>query len=282
MAVLFFLYSGFSMTDLLRAISHHGYLLLFLIVFAESCGLPAPAALALVAAGSAAAMHVLSPAAVFATAISAMLVGDVLLFLVGRHTGWAFLGFICGISLNPETCILRSAESFYKHGRVTLLFIKFIPGVNTMAAPLAGSMKMKLPQFLELDFAGACFYTLAYAGGGYIFRDFVARITHGLQSGSRTIGALLIFALVAFIAYRAVQYVRLRVYGAPPKAGVAEIALRLASEGNGDVIIADVRSHGYYDAGTQRIAGSIRLEPSQLANELKTLPHDKDIYLYCT
>jgi rhodanese-related sulfurtransferase len=72
------------------------------------------------------------------------------------------------------------------------------------------------------------------------------------------------------------------VYGAPPKAGVEEIALRLASEGNGDVIIADVRSHGYYDAGTQRIAGSIRLEPSQLANELKTLPNDKDIYLYCT
>ena len=143
------------MTDLLRAISHHGYLLLFLIVFAESCGLPAPAALALVAAGSAAATHALSPAFVFVIAISAMLVGDVFLFLLGRYTGWAFLGFICSISLNPETCILRSAESFYKHGRLTLLFIKFIPGVNTMAAPLAGSMKMKLPQFLQFDLAGA-------------------------------------------------------------------------------------------------------------------------------
>ena len=64
--------------------------------------------------------------------------------------------------------------------------------------------------------------------------------------------------------------------------GVQEIALRLALEGGKDVILADVRSHGYYDAGTQRIAGSIRIEPSQLANELKNLPHDKDIYLYCT
>jgi membrane protein DedA with SNARE-associated domain len=270
------------MTDLLRAVAHHGYLLLFLIVFAESCGLPAPAALALVAAGSAAAAHVMSAPAAFLTAISAMLLGDMLLFLLGRHTGWAFLGLICGISLNPETCILRSAESFYKHGRMTLLFIKFIPGVNTMAAPLAGSMKMKVPQFLRLDILGACFYALAYTGAGYIFRDFVVRITHGLQTGSHTMGLLIILALLAFISYRAAQYFRLRVYGAPPKAGVEEIALRLASEGSADIIIADVRSHGYYDAGTQRIAGSIRIEPSQLTNELKALPRDKDIYLYCT
>ena len=270
------------MTDLLKAISHHGYLLLFLIVLAESIGLPAPAALALVAAGSAAAAHVMSAPAAFLTAITAMLLGDMLLFLLGRHTGWAFLGFICGISLNPETCILRSAESFYKHGRISLLFIKFIPGVNTMAAPLAGSMKMKLAQFLQLDLLGACFYILAYGGGGYIFRDFVARITHGLQTGSRTIEVSVILVLIAFAAYRIFQYLRLRIHGAPPKVGVQEIALRLALEGGKDVILADVRSHGYYDAGTQRIAGSIRIEPSQLANELKNLPHDKDIYLYCT
>jgi membrane protein DedA with SNARE-associated domain len=270
------------MTDLLRAVSHHGYSLLFLIVLAEAIGLPAPAALALVAAGSAAAAHVMSAPAAFLTAITAMLLGDVLLFLLGRKTGWAFLGFICGVSLNPETCILRSAESFYKHGRTTLLFIKFIPGVNTMAAPLAGSMKMKVSQFLQLDFAGGCFYILAYAGAGYIFRDFVAHITHGLQTGSRTVALLVIVGLTGFVTYRIVQYLRFRVHGMVPRVAVQEIALRLAAEGGKDVILADVRSHGYYDAGTQRIAGSIRLEPSQLADELKNLPRDKDIYLYCT
>jgi rhodanese-related sulfurtransferase len=44
----------------------------------------------------------------------------------------------------------------------------------------------------------------------------------------------------------------------------------------------DVRSHGYYDAGAARIKGSIRLEPNNLTEELKTLPKDKDIYVYCT
>ena len=71
------------------------------------------------------------------------------------------------------------------------------------------------------------------------------------------------------------------VTGAAKRIG-RSVALRLASEGDKEVILADVRSHGYYDPGTQRIAGSIRIEPNRLADELKTLPHDKDIYLYCT
>jgi rhodanese-related sulfurtransferase len=43
-----------------------------------------------------------------------------------------------------------------------------------------------------------------------------------------------------------------------------------------------VRSHGYYDKGAERILGSIRIEPNNLDEEIKNLPKDKDIYLYCT
>lgn len=270
------------MHNLLEAISHHGYLLIFLVIFGEASGLPTPAAIALLAAGAAAAAHILSPQNVYLTAIVGMVLGDTLLFLLGRYTGWALLGFICGISLNPETCILRSAESFYKRGRMTLLFAKFIPGVNSMAAPLAGSMKMKLTQFLQLDFVGATLYILAYGGLGYLFRDFVAKITHGLQTATQTIAVVLLAALLAYAIYRFVQYRRLRLAGAIPRVAVEELALRLASEGHKDVILADVRSHGYYDPGAKRIAGSIRIEPNRLAEELKALPRDKDIYLYCT
>lgn len=56
-------------------------------------------------------------------------------------------------SLNPESCILRSADSFYRRGRVLLVFAKFLPGINTMAPPLAGSMNMRVRQFLLLDLA---------------------------------------------------------------------------------------------------------------------------------
>ncbi|HET6206368.1 MAG TPA: sulfurtransferase, partial [Terracidiphilus sp.] len=99
------------MNNLLQAISQHGYLLLFLVVFAEAAGLPAPAALALIAAGAAAASHLISAPIALTVAIVAMLLGDILLFVLGRYTGWALLAFLCRVSMNPETCILRSAES---------------------------------------------------------------------------------------------------------------------------------------------------------------------------
>jgi membrane protein DedA with SNARE-associated domain len=270
------------MHDLMALIIQHGYLLVSGIVFAEAIGLPVPAAVGLVGAGAAAASGILHPGLMLFFVLLSMMAGDSLLFVLGRYTGWTLLGLLCRVSVNPESCILRSAESFYKYGRLTLLFIKFIPGVNTMAAPLAGSMKMKLGQFLRLDFAGACFYILAYGAAGYAFRDLVAHVTRGLQTGSHTVVSIALLALVAFAAYRIVQYFRYRVHGSVPSVGVEEIALRLASEGNKEVILADVRSHGYYDSGTQRIAGSIRIEPSQLAKELNNLPRDKDIYLYCT
>ena len=269
------------MNSLLTAISHHGYLLVFLIVFAEAAGLPAPAALALIAGGAAAAAHILSPPLVLVIALCAMMLGDTLLFVLGRYTGWALLGFLCRLSLNPETCILRSAESFYKRGRLTLVFAKFIPGVNTMAAPLAGSMKMKPAQFLQLDFAGAFLYVLAYGSLGFVFRDFVVKITQGLQIASHAVGEVVLVAIVIFIVYRIVQYRRYKISGVVPRIEVEELA-KLLVAAERDVVLVDVRSHGYYDPGAARIAGSIRLEPNQLAEELKTLPKDKDIYVYCT
>src|SRR5438477_1051508 len=209
----FFLYCGYAMNSLLEQISHHGYLLVFLMVFAEAAGLPAPAALALVAAGAAAAAHILAVPEVLLAAIAGTMLGDLLLFLLGRYTGWALLSFICGLSLNPETCILRSAESFYKRGRMTLLFAKFIPGVNTMAAPLAGSMKMLPLQFLRLDLAGACLYILAYGALGYLFRDFVAKITQGLQSAGHVLAAAIAVVVGIYLVYRVVQYRRYRISG---------------------------------------------------------------------
>src|SRR6204780_4077686 len=146
------------MNHLFSLIAHHGYILLFLVVLAEAIGLPVPAAVALVAGGAAAAAGTLNIFKVLFLAISAMLMGDTLLFILGRYMGWGLLGLLCRLSINPESCILRSAESFYKRGKATLLVAKFIPGVNSMAPPLAGSMKMRPLQFLQLDFLGAFLY----------------------------------------------------------------------------------------------------------------------------
>ncbi len=267
---------------LLSTVAHYGYPLIFAILFAEAVGFPFPAAIALVAAGAAVASHTLAGPGVLLAAMAALVIGDIAQFWLGRYTGWALLGFLCRLSMNPETCMLRSAESFYKRGKVTLVIAKFIPGVNTMAAPLAGSMKMPFGQFLRLDLAGAMLYTLTYLAVGFLSRDFLAAILKSMREAGRLMEGVVIVALVVYVIYRITQAMKYRAYRVVPRVQVAELAARLAAGEADRVQIVDVRSHGYYDKGAERILGSIRIEPNNLEEEMKNLPKDKDIYLYCT
>jgi|SRR5437660_128076 len=270
------------MDDLLTLISRHGYSLLALVVFLEASGLPLPAALALLTAGAVSAYGKLNPLLGFGISVVSIMLGDFLLFMVGRSTGWALLGLLCRLSVNPESCILRSAESFYRRGKLTLVFAKFIPGINTMAPPLAGSMKMRVQQFLQLDLAGSSLYVLAYGGSGFAFSDFLRTITHGFRSAGHAAEVVLTFGIAAYVVYRIWVYRKYRLYKVVPRVPVEEVARRLTSEDADKILLVDVRSHGYYDADSSRIKGSVRIEPNNLLEEIKHLPKDKEIYLYCT
>jgi membrane protein DedA with SNARE-associated domain len=257
-------------------------MLTFALLLAEAIGLPFPAAIALVAAGAAVAAHTLWGPYVLLAAVTALLLGDTVQFWLGRSMGWLLLGFLCRVSINPETCILRSAESFYRRGKATLVIAKFIPGVNTMAAPLAGSMKMRFWQFFRLDFMGALVYSLTYLVVGYVSRDFLAALLRGFHAAGLAMEAVILGALSVYAIYRIVQYRKHKMDRVVPRIQVQELAARLASTDAGKVQIVDVRSHGYYDSGGARIKGSIRIEPNNLEEELRHLDKDKDIYLYCT
>lgn len=270
------------MNDLLSMMARHGYALTFAVLLAEAMGFPFPAAIALVAAGAATASHTLSGTIVVATAMIALMIGDIAQFWLGRYTGWALLGFLCRLSMNPETCMLRSAESFYKRGKATLVIAKFVPGVNTMAAPLAGSMKMRFWQFLRLDFAGALLYSVTYLLVGFVSRDFLAATLNSFHAAGRVMEAILTSAVLVYVLYRIAQALKNREYNVVPRVQAHELAARLAAGEVDRVQIVDVRSHGYYDVGAERILGSVRIEPNNLDEELKNLPKNKDLYLYCT
>lgn len=270
------------MSDVVSLLRHHGYAALALIVFMEAIGLPMPAALALIAAGAAAAVHVLQPQTVLAVALIAMLLGDTLLYLFGRFTGWWLLGILCRLAANPESCVLRSAESFYKRGRTTLMFAKFIPGINTLAPPLAGSMRMRWTEFARLDFVAAVLYTGVYTLAGYAFSGIIAIVASRMHVVGRLVEWAFAAALIGYIIYRVSLYWRHREYRVVPRVKATELADRVRELGADRVLIVDVRSHGYYDPGASRIRGSVRVEPANLEDALKSVQKDKQIYVYCT
>lgn len=260
------------------ALAQHGYAILIAVVFLETIGLPVPAALALLIAGGAAARGVLHAPYVLSSALLAMLAGDTLMFLLGRYTGWWLLGLLCRISLNPETCILRSADSFYKRGRTLLVIAKFIPGINTMAPPLAGSMNMRLAQFLRLDSAGAALYVGSYFAVGFVFSGALEAVTRGYHAAGRVLGWVVILLVVGYLLIRAWLWIKGRAASAVPFASPDEAAREM----DAGAFVYDVRSHGYFDAKAMRILGSRRLDPHALHQSETELPKERRVFVYCT
>jgi len=258
----------------------HGYSILCLVVFLEAIGLPIPSAPALLIVGGACARGSLSFPLAYGTAIAAMMTADVLLYVAGRHSGWWLLSMLCRISVNPESCVIRSAESFRRRGRSLLVVAKFLPGINALSAPMAGSMKMRFARFVRWDSLGAALYTGVYLAAGFAGGDLFRAIFHGYEAVG---GALAWLLLIAFAVYLAVKvWVWWRSRGGPaiPFVLPDEAARSLAE---GSAIVYDVRSHGYYDRNAVRIRGSRRMDPSAIEQlQMEDVAAGQRVYLYCT
>jgi membrane protein DedA with SNARE-associated domain/rhodanese-related sulfurtransferase len=281
---------------LIAIVEHHGYAVVALVMFLTAAGIPLPASVLLLAAGASSHPHPLHHDAmhqgihlwlVLPLAWLAAVLGDMVLYLGGRYMGWWLLAGMCRVSVDPENCIFRSADYFYKRGPRTLLFAKFVPGLASMAAPLAGSLNMRFARFLRLDAAGALGYVSAWMLTGYVFSAFVEDIVFWMQR----VGHVVLFGVVALAAGYACMYLvsllRAREYRKVRKVSAVSLYERLKTvDPNRLVIIADVRSHGYYDPGMQRIKNSIRVEPHRLKEEIEALREfmapECEIYLYCS
>ncbi len=122
----------------------YGYLLLFGWVLVEQFGIPLPATPVLLAAGGFSAEHQLSFGAAFLAGFLACMTADTSWFLIGRRYGHHVLRILCKLSMEPTICVRRTQDSFGRRRSVMLMFAKFVPGLATLAAPVAGENGMSL------------------------------------------------------------------------------------------------------------------------------------------
>jgi len=272
--------------EVLNIVAHHGYLLIAGVLFLFCAGIPLPAGITLVAAGTAAALHLLNPGLAFASALGGCMVADVLLYLGGRTTGWWLLGLICRASLNPDKCMFRSANYFYERGAGTLLTAKFVPGLAMVAVPVAGSLNMPWRRFLRNDAAGVVLYCGSYFAAGYVLHAFFLDIARALARFAQFTGAILLLAGLAYTVLLAVRIRKSRIDRSHTISAEEAAAQLAAGDPNRIVVIADVRSHGYYERNMHRIKNSIRVEPNRLATEMVMLNElftpECEVFVYCT
>src|SRR5579863_4845394 len=164
------------MTETLQFVVRHGYLLVFAWVFVEQAGLPIPSAPLLLAAGALSGLHQMHLATAIAFATIGAVASDSMWYELGRLKGVRVLQLLCRISLEPDSCVRRTQVSFARNGPRVLLGAKFIPGLNAMAAPLAGIIKMGWRRFLLFDTMGTLAWVGAFTITGYAFSSELERV----------------------------------------------------------------------------------------------------------
>jgi len=273
--------------NLTAVIAHHGYVVIAIVLFASSCGLPLPMSVGLLIAGASAHGGNLTLWRLILTAWLAALCGDTLMYLGGRMTGWWLLTGLCRLSMNPEKCIFGSARSFYARGPKTLLFAKFVPGLATVAAPLAGSLYMRPLRFLRLDGCGLFMYVSVWSAAGYLMAPFLHDVIGWVERVGHITAGVALGIFLLYVTYVFVSSLMDTRFSAVERVEARELFERLRKATHDKlVVIADVRSHGYYDPGMLRIKNSIRVEPGRLKEELEALREfmqpECEIYLYCS
>ena len=123
-------------------------------------------------------------AALVGVATVACLIGDGIWFLAGRRYGLGVLKFLCKVSLSPDSCVRQTESRYGKWGSATLVFGKFIPGVSTVAPPLAGAMNIGWVRFLFFNTLGIFLWVGAAVGIGFVFHAQLVPLLDRFETGT--------------------------------------------------------------------------------------------------
>jgi len=136
------------MTSVPDLLIEHGVAVVFAWAFVVQAGVPAPAIPMLLGAGALSGSGRMHVVLAVAAAMAATLSADVLWYSLGRSYGARALGMLSRFSLDPDSLIRHAKERFAAHRLRYVVLAKFLPGVNPLAAGLAGAVPIRLDRFL--------------------------------------------------------------------------------------------------------------------------------------
>jgi membrane protein DedA with SNARE-associated domain/rhodanese-related sulfurtransferase len=267
------------MQDLIRLTAQYGLLLIFAAVLLESLGLPLPAMPLLIVAGALAAEGTLSPGAVALAALVAVLVGDLAWYLAGRRFGSRVLKTLCRISLSPDSCVRQTETLYERWGGQMLLVACFVPGLSTIAPPLAGAMRLRISAFLAYSAGGAVIWILVSLAIGMVFKT---QITLAGQYLARFGSLALLAVFLLFLAFLAFKWwERQRFYNALRMARISVDELQGLLGAGAEPVILDVRSAAARQMDGRRIPGARHVDIETPEQHLRGLPKSSEIVVYC-
>jgi membrane protein DedA with SNARE-associated domain/rhodanese-related sulfurtransferase len=259
---------------------HHGATVLFAAVFVEQLGIPLPSLPWLFAAGALVGTGQMNWLVALGPALFGSLLADMIWFYLGRHYGHRVLGLLCRISLEPDTCVRQTQNVFSRYGLRGLVVAKFIPGLSTLAPPLAGNSGFSIPRFLFYDGIGSLLYVGGFIMVGVLFSHQLEAILAALANLGTSALALVGGLVVLYIGYKYFQ--RYRLLHQLEMARITVDELHDKQEAGENVMILDLRSQAALAEEPALILGALHMNMDEVEGRLQDIPRDRDIVLYCS
>jgi membrane protein DedA with SNARE-associated domain len=262
----------------LEFLARHGYSLLFFWLLVEQAGLPLPSVPLLLACGALARTGTMDWRLVLLCGLAACLIADNIWFQLGKRRGTRILRLICRISLEPDSCVRQTENAYSRYGMRSLLAAKFIPGLNTVAAPLAGRSGSTLTRFLLFDSMGASIWLVSITSLGYLFADQLEDVAaYAIRTGSGLV-TLIAVVLTVWIVWKYGQ--RRRFLRSLEVARITVEDLQDKLQAGEDVLMVDVRNIASGDPAA--IPGAVMMRPEEMAARHREIPRDRDVILVCS
>lgn len=137
------------------------------------------------------------------------IVGDIILYGVGRAWGMTFVrrvGKYIGIT---ESLVLKMEKFFEKHGGKTVFSVKTTTGLCWATWVAAGIVKMNFWKFIWYSFLGGIVWSAFLVFMGYFFGEFYAQIEEGIRFAGWIVFGIAVAVIVVINVYKKKKSVEL-------------------------------------------------------------------------
>jgi membrane protein DedA with SNARE-associated domain/rhodanese-related sulfurtransferase len=252
----------------------HGYSVLFGVVLAELAGLPVPSIPVFLAMGALIGLGNYSFGTSASVALIAALISDSAWYLLGRKKGSSVLKLLCRISIEPDSCVSTTREWFRRLGGWAMVIAKFLPGLSTIAAPMAGLSRMPWWKFLALDSVGVLVWAGSYMSIGLVFStqlEEVAALASRLGSGVAMVIGWPLALWILWKYWKRRRFIKSLI--------VARITPEELLKRIDEVVLIDLRAPEEVE---DKLPGAIWLNRLDLEQQARDIPRDRDVVVYCS
>lgn len=268
------------MNELGALLAEHGVALVFANVLLTQLGLPLPAVPTMMLAGALAAGGHMSVLQAFWAAVSASLIADIAWFVAGRHWGHRVLALLCRLSLSPQSCVRQTERVFMRWGVGSLVVAKFVPGLATVAPPLAGAVRIPLASFCLFDGIGAALWAASAMMAGWLLGGQIEAIVDGMGRMGGYAAALVVAIVAAYMIFKWFERLRFLSQLRAARVAVDEV-YAMMTRGEAPIVL-DVRSEAALGIDRRRIPKAVLVDPDAPDDRLADLPRDREIIVYCS